>query len=97
MNEKLVHLTTELIARVKEIFLLDTVEMKPVDDDVLNCIYVITQLFCVRLMKELLQLMPPEVFLAIKEKLPMHYVQSYLNHQFHFSLQEVVEDRIKKR
>ena len=89
-------LTMEVIAKIKR-SLFEIVDIKMVDDvDVLKSIYMITQFFCVRLMKELLQLMPPEVFIAMKEKLPEYYIKSYLTYQFHFSLQELVQDRIKE-
>ena len=96
MKEEL-QLTKELITKIKRNF-PEIGDSKVVEDeDVLNCIYMLTRLFCVRLMKELLQFMPPEVFLAMKEKLPRYYIKSYLTYQFHFSLQELVKDRIKKR
>ena len=63
----------------------------------LHLIQMVTQLICVRLVKKLLQLMPPEIFLAMKEKFPLYYVTSYLQHQFHFNLQELVKDRLNKR
>ena len=96
MENKL-NLTLELVARLEVIF-HDEIETKTVDDeDLLNCVHMITQFLCVRMMKELLQFMPPEVFLAVKEKLPKYYISSYLNHQFHFNLQELIKDKIEKR
>ncbi len=67
------------------------------DANSVNLVRLITQLLCVQLIKKLLQLMPPEIFLAMKVKLPSYYVTSYLQHQFHFSLQELLADRLKKR
>ncbi len=96
MENKL-NLTLELVAKLEVIF-HDEIETKTVDDeDLLNCVHMITQFLCVRMMKELLQFMPPEVFLGVKEKLPKYYVSSYLNHQFHFNLQELMKDKIEKR
>ena len=88
-------LTPELLKKTKGMF-HDVVDSKEVDDEeLLNCIHMTAQFLCVRLIKELLQFMPPEVFLAVKDKLPNYYVHSYLNHQFHFNLQELVKDKIK--
>ena len=44
----------------------------------------------VQLMRGVTQLIPPEVFVAIKEKIPERYTHIYLNEQAHFSLQDLV-------
>ena len=61
-----------------------------VDKDIYDVLRIISQLLTVRMTKELMQLMPPEVFLAMKEKLPKYYVRAYLKHHTHFSLQDLV-------
>ncbi len=94
--EEELQLTMELIAKIKR-DLFEVTDAKRVEDVDLKSIYMIKKLFYVRLKKELLQLMPPEVFIAMKDKLPEYYVKSYLTYQFHFSLQELVQDRIKER
>ena len=61
-----------------------------VDKDICDVLRIISQLLTVRMTKELMQLMPPEVFLAMKEKIPKYYVKAYLKHHTHFSLQDLV-------
>ena len=61
-----------------------------VDKEIYDVLRIISQLLIVRMTKELMQLMPPEVFLAMKEKIPNYYVKAYLKHHTHFSLQDLV-------
>ena len=61
-----------------------------VDKEIYDVLRIISQLLTVRMTKELMQLMPPEVFLAMKEKIPKYYVKAYLKHHTHFSLQDLV-------
>ena len=61
-----------------------------VDKEIYNVLRIISQLLTVQMTKELMQLMPPEVFLAMKEKIPKYYVRAYLKHHTHFSLQDLV-------
>lgn len=67
------------------------------DKKFVDLVCLVTQLLCVRLVKKLLQLMPPEIFLAMKEKLPHYYLHVYLNEQFHFNLQDLVKEKIRIR
>ena len=61
-----------------------------VDKEIYDLLRIIPQLLTVRMIKELMQLMPPEVFLAMKEKIPKYYVRAYLKDHTHFSLQDLV-------
>ena len=61
-----------------------------VDKEIYDVLRIISQLLTVRMTKELMQLMPPEVFLAMKEKIPKYYVKAHLKHHTHFSLQDLV-------
>ena len=61
-----------------------------VNKEINDVLRIISQLLIVRMTKELMQLMPPEVFLAMKEKIPKYYVKAYLKHHTHFSLQDLV-------
>ena len=61
-----------------------------VDKELYDVLRIISQLLTVCMTKELMQLMPPEVFLAMKEKIPKYYVRAYLKHHTHFSLQDLV-------
>ena len=66
-----------------------------VDKETYDVLRIISQLLTVRMTKELMQLIPPEVFLAMKEKLPNYYVKGYLKHHTHFSLQDLVTNLMK--
>ena len=63
-----------------------------VDKEIYDVLRIISQLLTVRMTKELMQLMPPEVFLAMKGKIPKYYVKAYLKHHTHFSLQDLVKN-----
>ena len=66
-----------------------------VDKEIYDVLRIISQLLTVRMTKELMQLIPPEVFLAMKEKIPKYYVKAYLKHHTHFSLQDLVTNLMK--
>ena len=66
-----------------------------VDKEIYDVLRIISQLLIVRMTKELMQLIPPEVFLAMKEKIPKYYVKAYLKHHSHFSLQDLVTNLMK--
>ena len=63
-----------------------------VDKEIYDVLRIISQLLTVRMTKELMQLIPPEVFLAMKGKIPKYYVKAYLKHHTHFSLQDLVKN-----
>ena len=62
------------------------------DKEIYDVLRIISQLLTVRMTKELMQLIPPEVFLAMKGKIPKYYVKAYLKHHTHFSLQDLVKN-----
>ena len=96
MNNELV-LSSKLIATMEQVLKQSPESIQVDDENVLKFMWFITQLLCVRMIKELLQLMPPEVFLAMKEKIPKFYAGAYMDHQYHFNLEELVKDLIKRR
>ena len=51
---------------------------------------ILLQYLVIRLTKEIMQLLPPEVFVAIKENIPSYYTHVYLNHQAHYSLKDLL-------
>ena len=46
------------------------------------------------LCKKLMQLMTPEALLTNHKKIPTHYISTYLVHQSHFSLRQLIESLV---
>ncbi len=61
-----------------------------VSEDINKMLLILLQYLVVRLTKEIMQLIPPEVFVAIKENIPSYYTHVYLNQQAHYSLQDLL-------
>ena len=96
IQDGVVTFTEEALDRTKQFLKeFNPEDSHEIDIEIYNVLRIISQLLTVRMTKELMQLMPPEVFLAMKEKIPKYYVKAYLKHHTHFSLQDLVKKLMK--
>lgn len=59
-------------------------------------ISILTQWLIRHLCKRVIQLMTSEALCMDHRKIPSSYIQAYLNHQYHFSLKELLESQANK-